>query len=92
LALSYSVLDASRHPSQGGSCVLCEEQEESANKDTVVAQSQGANPVALVLWNMLMARTNRPNVAVGERHAANSSSSAFASFRSSVSNPSVNQP
>ncbi len=42
--------------------MLGEAQEESANKGTVVAQSQGANPVALVLWNMLMARTNRPNV------------------------------
>ena len=31
---------------------------ELPRKDTVVAQSQGVNPVALVLWNMLMARTN----------------------------------
>ena len=37
--------------------MLCEAQEESANKDTVVTQSQGVNPVALVLWNMLIART-----------------------------------
>ena len=31
----------------------------------MVAQSQGVNPVALVLSNMLMARTNRPDVRVG---------------------------
>ena len=38
--------------------MLGEAQEESANKDTVVAQSQGANSVALVVWKMPMARTN----------------------------------
>ena len=57
LALSYSVLDAARHPSQGGCCAPSDTQE-NANKGTVVAQSQGVNPVALVLSNMLMARTN----------------------------------
>ena len=51
-------MDAARHPSQGGSCVLGEAQEESANKDTVVAQSQDVSPVPLVLWNRLMALTN----------------------------------
>ena len=35
-----------------------EAQEESANKDTVVTQSQGVNPVSLVLWNRPMAQTN----------------------------------
>ena len=85
-ALSYSVLDAARHPSQGGSCVLGDAQDESANKVTVVAQSQGVNTASLVLWNRLMARTTDGS------YAANSSNSAFASFRSRVSKPSVNQP
>jgi hypothetical protein len=57
LALSYLVLDAARHPSQGGCCALCDTQE-NANKGTVVTQSQGVSRAALVLWNMLMARTN----------------------------------
>jgi hypothetical protein len=48
-------LDAARHPSQGGCCALSDTQE-NANKGTVVAQSQGVNPVALGLWNMLIAR------------------------------------
>jgi hypothetical protein len=38
--------------------VLGEAQEESANKDTVVAQSQDVSPVPLVLWNRVMALTN----------------------------------
>ena len=38
--------------------MLGDAQEESANKATVVAQSQGVNPVSLVLWNRLMAQTN----------------------------------
>ena len=58
----------------------------------MVAHSQGANPVALVLWKMLMARSNSADCQSGGSYAANSSSSAFASFRSRVSNPSVNQP
>ena len=37
---------------------LGEAQQASANKDTLVAQSQGVNPVSLVLWNRLMALTN----------------------------------
>jgi hypothetical protein len=57
LALSYSVLDAARHPSQGGCCAPGDTQE-NANNGTVVTQSQGVNPVALVLWNILMARIN----------------------------------
>ena len=57
----------------------------------MVAQSQGVSRMAWVLWNVLMARTNCPNVSVGS-YAANSSSNAFASFRSRVSNPSVNHP
>ena len=55
----------------------------------MVAQSHGANRVALVFGTMLTARTNGPEWGA---HAANSSSSAFASFRSSVSKPSVNHP
>jgi hypothetical protein len=39
------------------------------------------------VWNMPIARTNEPE---RKAYAANSSSSAFASFRSPVSNPSVN--
>jgi hypothetical protein len=39
-ALSYSVLDAARHPSQGGCCAPGDAQE-NANKGNVVAQSQG---------------------------------------------------
>jgi hypothetical protein len=89
-ALSYSVLDAARQPSQGGCCALGEAQE-NANKGTVVAQSQDDNPVTLVLRNILIARTKRPDVRMGT-YAANSSSSAFASFRSCVSKPSVNHP
>jgi hypothetical protein len=38
--------------------VLGAAQEESANKDTVVAQSQGVSPLSLVLWNRLIAQTN----------------------------------
>jgi hypothetical protein len=38
--------------------VLGDAQEESANKDAMVAQSQGVNPVSFVLWNGLMAPTN----------------------------------
>jgi len=30
--------------------------QENANKDSVVAQGEGVNPVALGLWNMLIAR------------------------------------
>ena len=76
LALSYSVLDAARQPSQGGSCAPSDTQE-NANRGTVVAQSQVVNPVAL---NMLMARTNR-------RYTANSSSNTFASLRCKSSPP-----
>jgi hypothetical protein len=72
--------------------VLGDAQEESANKDTVVAQNQGINPPPLVFWSMLMARTNRPKCRSWRSYTANSSSNAFASFRSRVSNPSVNQP
>ena len=32
--------------------------QENASKGTVVAQSQGFNPVALDLWSMFIARTN----------------------------------
>jgi hypothetical protein len=39
-------------------------QEESADKDTVVAQSQGMNPLPLVLWSMLIARANRRRMAI----------------------------
>jgi hypothetical protein len=53
-----SPMIAARHPSQGGSRVLCEAREESANKDTAVAQSRGVKPVSLVLWNKFMAQTN----------------------------------
>jgi hypothetical protein len=53
-ALSYSVLDAARHPSQGGCCAPSDTQE-NAKKGSVVAQSQVFNP-AWVLWNMIMAR------------------------------------
>ena len=35
------------------------------SKGTVVAQSESVYPVALVLWNMLMAQTNRPIVVAG---------------------------
>jgi hypothetical protein len=59
----------------------------SRYKGSVAAPSQGVNPVALVLGNMRMARTNYQL-----DYAANSSSNAFASFRSRVSNPSVNHP
>lgn len=55
----------------------------------MVAQSQGTNPVALVLWKMLMARTNRPKCRSGTSYTANSSNNAFASFTSRVSKPSV---
>ena len=41
--------------------------------------------------NMVIAQTNSPDVGAGS-YAANSSSNAFASFRSRVSNPSVNHP
>jgi hypothetical protein len=57
----------------------------------MVAQSNGINPVGFALWNTLIARTNSPDARV-EFYAANSSNSAFASFRSRVSNPSVNHP
>ena len=65
--------------------------QENADKGNVVAQSQGVNPVALALWNMLVAQTNSPHVRVRGSYAA-SASSAFAFFRSRVSWPSVNQP
>ena len=55
----------------------------------MVAQSHGVNRVALVLGTMLTARTNGPDWG---SYAANSSSSAFTSFRSRVSKPSVNHP
>ncbi len=86
--LSRSILDAARHPSQGG-CWASSKTQENENRGTEVAQSQGASPVPLVLWSMLMARTIQLTSEWGRQH---SSSSAFASFRSSVSNPSVNQP
>ena len=54
----------------------------------MVAQSQGANRVALACGTMLTAWTNAPEGA----HRTNSSSSAFASFKSRVSKPSVNHP
>jgi hypothetical protein len=89
-ALSYSVLDAARHPSQGGCCAPGDAQE-NANKGNVVAQSQGVNRVASVLRNVLMRKPISREVRVGS-YAANSSSNVLASFRSRVSNPSVNQP
>jgi len=44
--------------------------------------------VPLVLWSGLMTQTNGPD----SSHLANSPNNAFASFRSGVSKPSVNQP
>jgi hypothetical protein len=66
LALSYSVLDAARHPSQGG-CWTLSETQENANRGTVVAQSKGVNRVALVFGTMLTARTNGPEWGVSRR-------------------------
>jgi hypothetical protein len=48
LALSYSVLDAARHPAQGGSFGPSDIHEH-ANKGRVVAQSHRLNRVALGL-------------------------------------------
>ena len=72
--------------------MLGDAQEESANKGTMVAQSQGVGPVALLFWNRLIARSKSADCQSGGSYAANSSNNAFASFRSSVSNPSVNHP
>ena len=54
LALSYSILDAARQPSQGG-CWASSETQENANKGSVAAQSQGVSPVALGPRNRFMA-------------------------------------
>jgi hypothetical protein len=78
---------SARHPSQGGCCAPNDTQEDT-HKGSVVAQS---NPAALVLWNRLTARTNSRDDMSGWSYTANSSSNAFASFRSRVSKPSVNQ-
>ena len=58
ISLGALVLGLGRRtaPSQGDCCAPSDTQE-NANKGIVVAQSQGANTVALALWNMLMART-----------------------------------
>ena len=53
-------------------CASCDTQE-NTNKGTVVAQSQSVYPVALILWNMLMAQTNRPTVVAGGLMASKSS-------------------
>jgi hypothetical protein len=66
LALSYSILDAARHPSQGG-CSASSERQENANRGTVVAQSHGANRVALVFGTVLTARTNGPEWGISRR-------------------------
>jgi len=47
-----------------------------------------ARAPVLVLWSGLMTQTDGPDGS----HIANSSNNAFASLRSSVSKPSVNQP
>ena len=54
-ALSYSIRDAARHPSQGD-CGASSAAQENTNKGTMVAPSQGFKLAVLVLWSILTAR------------------------------------
>ena len=68
--------------------------QENASRGTVVAQSQGVNPVALVLWKYSW-RGPIDRMSEWGSYTANSSSNAFASFRSkrvkALSEPAVDR-
>jgi hypothetical protein len=66
--LGALVLDLGRRaaPLPGG-CWASSETQENANSGTVVAQSHGANRLALVFGTMLTALTNGPNWALSRR-------------------------
>ena len=80
LAALYSILETGRQPSFGGSGFA--KAAEQASNDPVMT-----NATRNLLWGNDMSPRYRSRYG----YTANSSSSAFASFRSRVSNPSVNQ-
>ena len=82
LAALYSILEIGRQPSLGGRGFAMADAE--ASNDAVMTTATGK-----LFWRT---DTSPSIFATCYRYAANSSSNAFASFRSRVSNPSVNHP
>ena len=99
LALSYSILDTARHPSQGRCCAFADEEGYAISINPITAVnilfSKSAINFPCFIW--LLGRTGALcsfSISQDKQrpHDANSSSSVLASFRSSVSKPSANQP